>query len=209
MRRMGVMGIMGNAVLALAVCLVISVAEPIPAIDATLSGAITNDAELQGCSLGCAVDWKVESSSSLPEQAGNRHDAIMLNDWRLDTAWIESQPDYGIGEWIRFVFAEELWEKSAPTADKIRFRGFRMLNGYSKSEPVWKANSRVKSFRLLHNNVPLFDINLRDSMEQQVIYFNDVWLRAGDVVELKITGVYPGDSYKDTAITELMPDGAH
>jgi hypothetical protein len=35
------------------------------------------------------------------------------------------------------------------------------------------------------------------------------WLRPGDTIKVTILAVYPGEKYPDTAISELMPLGAH
>jgi hypothetical protein len=46
-------------------------------------------------------------------------------------------------------------------------------------------------------------------MNVQTIGLSTVWLRPGDTIKVTILAVYPGEKYPDTAISELMPLGAH
>jgi len=163
----------------------------------------------ESCSLHCGLAWKVTASSEL-----RNHEAIKIDDGDARTAWIEGKSDYGVGESVTFHFTKELWEsdESHPDVrgrDKVNFNGFSVLNGYTKSEPLWHANSRVKRLRVYRNTEAVFDISLADSMAVQLVECSTIWLHPNDTIKVEIMEVYPGDKYKDTAITELTPEGAH
>lgn len=160
------------------------------------------------CSLGCAMGWDLESSSSLAKQRNNSYDVMMLKDGSPNTAWVEGVSGDGIGEYVLFKFPKIKFTESA-IGDKINFNGFLMLNGYLKNEKTWKNNSRVRKIKIYHNDTPIYAVDLFDSMKLQEISFDTVWLRHGDTVKVEILEVFKGLKYSDTAITELEPTGAH
>jgi hypothetical protein len=154
------------------------------------------------------------ASSTLQNKSDEKYDVSNLDDFDVHTAWIEGKPDYGVGESVTFHFTKELWESddSHPDMhgrDKVNFNGFYLLDGYTKSEALWREYSRVKRLRVYQNNTPIFDIALADSMEVQFVTCSVVWLKPNDKIKVEIMEVYPGEKYKDTAITELTPEGAH
>ncbi len=125
-----------------------------------------------------------------------------MEDGNKNTAWIEASPDYGIGEKITIHFNPK--DKAAG----IPFDGIEITNGYAKSKSAWNDNSRVKLFRLSHNGMPKFYLELEDAIYPQSFYGGrDFLISAGDVVDLEIVDVYPGRKWKDTAISDLALKG--
>ena len=159
------------------------------------------------CSLGCAMGWQTKASSHLKPQGRNRYDARNIDDGLVNTAWIEGVKGYGIGEVITFTFTRKNFKEAH--LEKINFNGFFVINGYCKDKKTWKENSRVKKIRIEHNDKPRCEAILHDSMNVQRISLSTVWLRPGDTIKVTILAVYPGEKYQDTAISELMPLGAH
>ena len=166
------------------------------------------DNELSMCSLGCAMGWLTTASSHLPPQGKNKYDVLNIDDFRIDTAWIEGVEGYGIGESITFKFPKEAFDE-AKIKDKINFNGFILVNGYCKNKQTWQDNSRVKRVLIAHNGRPLFEAKFHNSMNIQRVYIDNIYLKSGDTVRVTILEVYRGDKYKDTAISELVPTGAH
>ncbi len=123
-------------------------------------------------------------------------------------AWIEGVEGYGIGESITFKFPKEAFEE-AKIEDKINFNGFIVVNGYCKNKQTWQDNSRVKRVLIAHNGRPLYEAKFHNSMNIQRVYFDNIYLKPGDTVKVTILEVYRGDKYRDTAISELVPTGAH
>jgi hypothetical protein len=161
------------------------------------------------CSLGCAIGWDVIASSCLASQSGNSYDANKIDDGKLSTAWIEGKKGVGIGETITFHFPKHYFSEGG-IGDSINFNGFRILNGYQKDSLTWKANGRVKRLRVYHNQVPVCDILVEDTMLMQeadpkILFY----IKPEDIIIVKIMEVYRGAKYEDTAISELVPEGAH
>jgi hypothetical protein len=168
---------------------------------------LPKDAEMPGggCSLRCAMDWETIASSHLEPQDHNNYEVRNIYDGRRDTAWVVKGS--GIHETITFIFTEEEFKKAR--IEKTNLWGLVFINGYCKNEKTWKENSRVHKFQLEHNGESLFEVILHDSMNIQEIIFDKVWLYPGATIRLKILEIYQGKKYLDTAITEVLLEGAH
>ena len=202
----------GRALPALVLCLAASAAAQVPAADVTVYDAewategLESGEVFAGCSLGCALGWEVVASSSLPAQGGNRYDASQLDDGSARTAWVEGADGPGIGEALTFRLVGD------PDHDvgAVAFSGFRVVNGYAKSEDVWRKNGRVRTVVVLVNGRSVGRAELADTMGLQwVALAGSPQVVAGDVVTLVVAAVYPGERYDDTAISEIVLDGAH
>lgn len=156
------------------------------------------------CSLGCAIGWSYQASSTLPGRDAKHYAAENLGDASLATAWVEGVAGYGEGERITITFAP-IPEHS----DGISFRGIELVNGYAKSEAIWRANSRVKRLAVSLAGKTLFELALEDTMSPQAFNFRDVFIHPGDRLELTILEVVRGDKYADTALSEINLYGAH
>lgn len=156
-----------------------------------------------GCSLGCAIGWEFDASSSLPAQGGNFYSPSNLGDYSLSSAWVEGVKGYGVGEKITITI------KGSPDQKDIPFTGLDVVNGYAKSRQAWQANSRVKTLKLVHNGQPRFLIHLLDTRTPQSVALPGMRVSGGDILTLEIVEVFPGDKYQDTAISEINLYGAH
>lgn len=67
----------------------------------------------------------------------------------------------------------------------------------------------MKRIRIMHNGRVLCEAVLHDSMNVQDIFPPVVRLHPGDTINVTILQVYRGDKYQDTAISGLVPLGAH
>jgi hypothetical protein len=160
------------------------------------------------CSLRCAVDWDVSSSSTLAPQGAFSYDAANLCDGYANTAWVEGKAGDGVGERITFRFEREHFRRpELPGA--VPMRGLTFLNGYAKDPETWAANGRLKKVRVLHNDDVVCDIELIDTMSIQEASFDEFEINPGDWVTVQILEIYPGSRFKDTALSELIPEGAH
>ncbi|QWV92376.1 hypothetical protein KP004_14325 [Geomonas oryzisoli] len=189
----------------LVACLTISTsvyAAQVQLIKSTLDGPATEEFGV-GCSLGCAVGWDMKASSAREPQGKVKYDIKNIDDGKFNTAWVPV--GNGIGETVSFLFKKKHFSGMKSTT----FWGLELINGYAKSKKVWQENSRVKRLRIEHNDKPLFEVQLADSMEVQSVNFAPFTIRPGSIVKLIILETYPGTLYEDVAITELIPHGAH
>lgn len=155
-----------------------------------------------GCSLGCAIDWTFETTSTLKPSNGNTYAASNLGDTKLATAWVEGAVGYGVGE--KIIIKMDVHGKQ----HDIPFRGMDVVTGFAKSEKAWSEHSRVKSLRVYHNDIPVFIIILQDTRIPQTVSFPSLLINTSDTVMLEIMEIYPG-KHKDTAISEINLYGAH
>jgi hypothetical protein len=143
----------------------------------------------------------VKASSELKENQ-NVFSSENIHDFNLTTPWIEGKPGYGVGEYIDFTFD---LRSSFVKDSAFSINSFFVINGYRKTLDIWRANSRVKKLKMYFNNVLFAYILLEDTYKYQNVDFSDNWVKYGEkkIIRFEIVEVYPGDKYKDTAISEL------
>jgi len=161
------------------------------------------------CSLACATWWSVEASSALAPQSGNSYEAEMLNDGDISTAWVEGCDGNGEGEEVRFIIEDYRMEEEDFEPVGYPLWGMTFLNGYRKNPEIWQANGRVRTALVSVNSNPLCVIELLDTMDAQFVSLPDVYVAHGDTISIEIIDVYAGTTWEDTAITELILEGAH
>lgn len=113
-----------------------------------------------------------------------------LFDDDLTTGWAEGAQGDGVGELLIVAFDE-------PT----EFRGFRILNGYHKSEELWRSNARVARVRVTTPRGEIYEGPVGDAMRWQNMGFPKPQTLPWILIE--ILEVYPGEQYRDTMLTEF------
>lgn len=161
---------------------------------------------LKGCSWYCAGGVNdIYASSELSSNSKHNYSANNAHDFNYSTAWIEGKPDYGIGESITYIFD---YTNQPEMAKKLGINRLLIANGYKKSQILWEANSRVKMLRMYVNKEHFADIQLVDEFEIQTVSFEPIMFNDGrKEIKFEIREVYPGEKYKDTALSLLMFDG--
>lgn len=160
---------------------------------------------MPGCSWYCGgVDPKVRASSHLK---GDTYSPSNAHDFNFKTAWIEGAAGPGIGEYLEYRF-----KLPSSEAERHNFgiNEVVIINGYRKSDHLWEANGRVKTLRMYVNGVASTLFKLKDVKRPQTAPFRFIPLKPGREVVLRfeILEVYPGKKYQDTAISELLFEGA-
>lgn len=164
-----------------------------------------------GCSWYCGAQYETNVSSSLASQGDNNYTADMVSDDDVRTAWIEGVKGYGIGEYVEFIF----------NYNAARATSVTISNGYNKNATTWKNNSRVKTLNVYENDELLMVVNLADTRDLQRFDLpHPIPNRKGEDgmseykedmppvrLRMMISGVYKGDKYDDTAISEITFDG--
>lgn len=190
------------ALLGLLLCGSLAVAGPaLPSYQGKVTARLEPE-PFQGCSLACAMDWMLRSSSHLKAQGSHTYAAPNINDSKAVTAWVEGAKGDGVGEWVEF-------DMRADGAASAPFRGIRVANGYSRTAQTWRDNGRVRRLRMDINGRPVCHIDLADSPDEQAVNIPEREVRRRDKIRFTIVSVYPGARFQDTCINEMVLDGAH
>lgn len=135
------------------------------------------------------------NASSTISQQGTDNGPMLLFDGRDDTTWQEGVNGYGINESLFFSFEG---------SNKIKYIGFKLGNW--KNDKYYFGNAMPKTMTL----------SLGDYSGQ--VTFNGVrdieWVEvsravSADSMRMVIDDVYPGTSWEDTCITEIMIYAEH
>lgn len=144
----------------------------------------------------------VTASSQLPSEGKFDYVAKKVDDFDLNTAWVEGADGYGEGEYLEFSFDPQCW----------KFDEIHIINGYAKTQKAWDENSRVKKLKVYYNDNPIAVLNLDDVRGEQLFKVGLVGPKnpkngVNWRVRFEILEVYPGTKYEDTAMTEILFSG--
>ncbi len=137
---------------------------------------------------------EAQASSTLPQDEGGNYEAANLFDGDRDKPWVEGATGSGVGESVLL------------TLDKpAKVRRIGIVNGFARSEELYRANGRVSSFRVSVNGGGEFGVTIPDERLEREMFYFDLPADSGLVktIQLKIDSVYPGGQFDDTAISEL------
>jgi hypothetical protein len=168
-------------------------------IDAVRPGSEWDDTCISGV-LPVKYDDRLHhrASSVLVEKpyALCRFHPIKVSDGRAGTCWAEGAPGNGVGEWL---------EISLPEGRGVG--GLEIVNGFASDEDTWRANGRPAEVRVeLYRdgvNVSGQTITLEDTADRQEFFFKAGTLDGITAVRLTVDGVYAGEKYDDTCISEI------
>jgi hypothetical protein len=172
-----------------------------------------------GCSLKCAFGWGVEiepapapspKPAAVPGQKSAPPSAKpaktkVLNDDNAETAWTAPEGTTGVGVKFKFIFPKKL----IPELEATPLYGLDFINGYWKTEELWKEHGRVKKARLYYNDKPFRDLAFADSRRWERVSFPDIEVHSGDSMTFEILEIYPGEKGEGAAISEIVLQGAH
>jgi|688.fasta_scaffold12625_5 hypothetical protein len=141
------------------------------------------------------------ATSSLPAQGQHRYDPANAHDLDYCTAWCEGVPGPGIGQSLTYRFKP----------DSPRLHTIKISNGLVTSEAAWRANNRVKRILVSENGLPVLELTLSDTMDDQTFELPRLFGQRADGqpmdLSFTILEVYPGERFDDTVITEIWFDG--
>ena len=139
--------------------------------------------------------YEIDYSS---ERMGNKYpvSAEMTVDGDLQTAW--NAYEEGVGAYISFMM---------PYGEECTLSGFRIVNGYVKSEKVFKENTRAKKLALYCDGSKVYTFTLEDTTALQTFYLLEPV--TGREFEFVAEDVYAGSKYDDLCITEIELLGAN
>ncbi|WP_017733054.1 NADase-type glycan-binding domain-containing protein [Nafulsella turpanensis] len=153
---------------------------------------------------------KATATSTLGSSKVAGYGVKNLHDLDLATAWIEGASGYGARQSFSFVLSAE---------EPFNYKNFNgvieIFNGYCKSESIWKANSRVKKLKMYYEDIPVCLVELADTWQYQSFDIGHFFksyrypdapfqLSNGSSLKFEIIEVYPGEKYKDVAVSEFV-----
>lgn len=154
-----------------------------------------------GCSWYCGGQmYKVTSDAYLKGQGSITYKPDNIHDFDLFTAWVPDTTNGVIGKKIDFHF-----KPLSPRVNEII-----IYNGYIKDYELFKANSRVKKFKLYINDVYYATLELADTTGLQSFKINPVQSKVKQkdlVLAFEIEEIYKGNKYLDVAISEINFSG--
>lgn len=130
------------------------------------------------------------SSTLKPEAA---YSTANLFDGRKEFCWVEGNAaNAGEGESILLSFDDP----------KVALTAIQFWNGYQRSDEHFGANARVREVEISGGSAQPRTYTLADTKEGQMVRLQETI--TGGNCTLKIKSVYPGKSYKDLAISEIL-----
>ncbi|WP_010244995.1 NADase-type glycan-binding domain-containing protein [Acetivibrio cellulolyticus] len=184
--------------------------------DLSVEESLSNNTLVSNTDYKKKVFTSVSASTSLVG-----YNVVNLTDGKLDTAWGEGAPDWGMGQSIEF----EL--------DNVSLNMIGIANGYRKNQYVYYANNRVKKLKVevetVIKNTDTGELKEGTKLEKIVnlddkTYYKSNYLESVDLIfhhndledvkdneirlarkiRLEILDVYRGNKYNDTCISEVL-----
>lgn len=131
------------------------------------------------------------SSSSALKDGDTVYSASNIVDMNGHTCWADGVAGLGIGESITINFNQ-----------KYNISGFRIFNGYQKTQDLFNKNSRPTALRVIGSDGSNEVYNIEDSIYEQDIYFDK--MISVNSIKLVIEKVARGSKYEDTCISEVI-----
>ena len=154
-----------------------------------------------------------QASSQLPASSSADYDSVRLLDGRGDTAWVEGVEGGGVGQRLRLQLDDVRQQSVPPDEDEgldpveaIVLEGLRLINGYPRSEGLYRANGRVAQLKLWLGGHELGQWPVQDHDRAQVLLIEPpLLLRRDERLVVELTEIVAGERWQDTALAELQP----
>lgn len=130
------------------------------------------------------------NASSTITQQGTNNNPMLLFDGMDDTTWQEGVNGYGINENVAFSF---------DAAAKVKYIGFKLGNW--KNDKYYFGNAKPKTMTLTFGD---YSGQVTFTGERRVEWVEVNHALNSDSMRITINDVYPGTSWEDTCITEIM-----
>lgn len=134
----------------------------------------------------------IGTSTTSPPVGENSFDAAAMVDGELTTAWNNdgSQNPDGVAEIIAVEFGQPVWISEIVLA-----------NGAQQDDARFLGDARLRRARISFDGGQVFEATFLDRPALQAIQLPEPRLTTG--VRIDVLETYPGDTYKDLAISEL------
>ncbi|MBK7127835.1 MAG: hypothetical protein IPM74_14640 [Crocinitomicaceae bacterium] len=142
-----------------------------------------------------------------------------INDFDLNTSWTKLQTD-SIKK-IQFEFKFDSGKRFYSSAYQF-FGQINLFNGNLQSITEWEKHGRIKTLRIIYNEIIICYVILIDTWQFQFFsiekYFKNRYLgkyltaeyeiKTGDKITFEVVDYYPGTVFKDISISEFQIEGA-
>ncbi len=134
---------------------------------------------------------EVTSSSEHSDDSGVSYAPKNVKDRKQTSAWFEGEEGSGLGAWIQL----DLGQSQTIT-------GLRVWNGYWLNEDMWQRNNRVKDLEVELSDGSKHSFTLQDVKAIEELRFPKAV--STQTVKLRIKGIHRGNTFNDTAISEVQ-----
>jgi len=172
--------------------------------------------------------WLISASPSMPCADCDSFHLDNIFDGDLATAWISAAEDAQASEYIcvqsplapdpeneQYFYFTDIWgDEDRITKDIFCVSSFYIYNGWQKSPDTWREYSRIKRILVWNNDRMYCVIELEDTMCPQIVDIlrfvidnPERWhinMPYGDRLKFEIIDVYPGDTYQNIGVSELL-----
>lgn len=134
---------------------------------------------------------KVSASSAYPEENGISYQPDRSIDAKASSAWVEGEQGSGLGSWIEYDLGD------AKTVAKVTVWG-----GLWYSADYWGRANRPKELEISFSDGTKQVVTLKNEMRSQEFVLPAAVKTS--TVRLKVKSIYDGNTWLDTAISEVQ-----
>lgn len=131
------------------------------------------------------------ASSEHSDDSGVSYAPKNVKDRKQSTAWFEGDEGSGLGAWVML----DLGQSQSVT-------GLRIWNGFWLNEDMWARNNRVKDLEIELSDGSKHSFSLKDEKVIEEVRFPSTVTT--QTVKLRIKGIHRGNTFNDTAISEVQ-----
>ncbi len=131
------------------------------------------------------------SSSNYPTEEGVRYDARQAIDGKAGTAWVEGEEGSGLGSWVELDLGGE------KTITKIK-----VWHGFWYSSAWFTRANRPKEIEVKWSDDTTTTMTFTDELVVGELVLDQP--KTTSKVRLRVKGIYSGDAWFDTAISEVQ-----
>jgi hypothetical protein len=136
------------------------------------------------------------ASSSAPPADGSTYEVTNLSDAKQGTVWIEGDTGSGLGSWA-----------TADLGGEKTLKGFTIWAGCWYSSEFWARYNRPKVITVELSDGSTQEFTLADEQKPQTFTFSSP--KKTSSVKIKVKAIFNGNTFNDTAISEIrFDDGA-
>ncbi|MDP2310145.1 MAG: discoidin domain-containing protein [Pseudomonadota bacterium] len=131
------------------------------------------------------------ASSSAPGSDGVSYDIANVADARQSSPWVEGDEGSGLGSWVLADFGGEK-----------TLTGFTVWAGVWYTQEYWNRYNRPKLLVVEFSDGTSQEVTLTDEFKPQAITFASP--KKTSSIKLKVKGIYAGNTFNDTGISEVV-----